>query len=989
MTQHLSPLPVLPLPGALLCALLAAGVLAAPVAVAQDAAEPEAELAEGPATQAQGSEAAGDPASQPAGSSPQVQAPEAPTEPTEPAEPTAQQLAWSWYELGLKSFKASRYAEAAIAFEAAYGLDREPALLFNAARSFQLDGQLAAARERYQRLVEAQGLDESTRRKAANALVQLGVTLMERDAAAASIEDEQAAAKAAADRAAEADKQQAAMAVLQSRLAELVRALPAREPTDAPFAPAAVDVAREAGALGNRGLVAYHAGEYDKASQAFDAWAALTDAPEAHRARLRVALRQGQLSKADGLLQRIAGRDDLPAWLQAELPFLMLRFEEARAAVAKREAADGLTAAVAERQGALASPELSGSERAEAISAAREVVAERRELILELHKRAVERRAAAQRAEEVLQKAHAAAAEGRDRAAADRLAEGLFDAGLDRAAAEALVAAQRVELLAEIEAARAAVDAAEASGNPAAIEDASGVLATAEAALEAADDAAGSDTDEPFSIFDKVLIQLNWGDDNLLIGAGETRESSPDPNFGRCARTSIDGITGRDCAQGQSRLGLYKQVEVGAGFNVAGALVLGLGVVTDPESSKAGSVSLYDLGSYLRLDKRFGDSRAHLYVEMYPVDARPLSAGFHRDIEWGTKDEFPKNFRRGAAPGVKVGFDSGAFYAYVGAKTALIKTPLEVELSSDIGNRILFSTRTFYGVLGGLGLHLDSLGLSIEANGGFFHKGTLTKEGVLGKDLLAGGGSLRVGYQLGMPIGLRIDSSLYERSASGAQTVEAPSYEGSFAFSTALEGTMRVQNLSDFERPGSTALEWAYAGHLGFKARFDALRLHVEARARTLSYITAEVPGFFPYSTTPRTAETTPEVQGLASVDYKLGDFTLAVTGGLRMPATYRGLPPQGSGTDAASGGVRTVVVSEADAGGWYILSAGRKARVVGWGELGVKWSPAREFSLMADVLYGRDENRTQVERDASGHALRVHTEPNIVGLNLLGQFLF
>ncbi|MDP6944114.1 MAG: BatA domain-containing protein, partial [Myxococcota bacterium] len=48
-------------------------------------------------------------------------------------------------------------------------------------------------------------------------------------------------------------------------------------------------------------------------------------------------------------------------------------------------------------------------------------------------------------------------------------------------------------------------------------------VAAAAVASTASPDEASTD-----SIFDKVLIQLNWGDDNLLLGSGETRENSPD-----------------------------------------------------------------------------------------------------------------------------------------------------------------------------------------------------------------------------------------------------------------------------------------------------------------------------------------------------------------------------------------------------------------------------------------------------------------------------
>lgn len=493
--------------------------------------------------------------------------------------------------------------------------------------------------------------------------------------------------------------------------------------------------------------------------------------------------------------------------------------------------------------------------------------------------------------------------------------------------------------------------------------------------------------------FDRVLIQLNWGDDNLLLGSGETRENSPDPNFARCSRTQIDGIVRRDCAEGASRLGLYKQLEINETLRASGALVLGLGVVTDPESSKAGSVSLNDLGSYLKLEHVFGrDGEGRetvFFTELYPVDARPLVLGYHPDIQWGTKDEFPKNFRRGQAPGVKLGFSTPVFYAYAGAKSALIKSPLEVELENEGGNRILFATRTYYGVLGGFGVGSGE-GFMFEVNGGFFHKGTLTKEGVIGKDLLSGGGSTRLTYQQGDDIGRRIDSKLYKRAALGAQIVEktTPRKEET-DWSVTGEFAGRVQNLSDFERPGSTANEFAWAGHLGFKLRQDKLRVHAEGRLRSLTYVTAEVPGFFPYTTIPSTAETAPEIQGLLAADYKLGDWILGLTGGVRVPSTYTGLPPSGGTTDPASAGVRTVVVSDADSGGWYILPAGDDALLVWWTQIGFKWQPAEEFAILGEVLYGRDPNRTQIERNDFGHAVRVYTEANVVAVNLMGQFLF
>ena len=408
-------------------------------------------------------------------------------------------------------------------------------------------------------------------------------------------------------------------------------------------------------------------------------------------------------------------------------------------------------------------------------------------------------------------------------------------------------------------------------------------------------------------------------------------------------------------------------------------------------------VSLYDLGSYLKIDLAFGAEAdpGHAFLELYPVDARPLVLGFHPDLEWGTKDEFPKNFRRGAAPGAKLGLKLPSMYAFIGAKSALIKSPLEVELESEGDNKLLFSTRTYYGVLGGLGLTLA--GFTAELNGGFFQKGTLTKEGVIGKPIQSGGGSVRLGYAHGAPIGLRIDSGLYRRSTGALVAIEpdptAP--RSKVDWSVSGEGNLLVQTLNDFDRPGSTDFELAWAGLLDAKLRAGlspdvVLRAHLEGRLRSLTTITAQVPGFFPYSTLPDGSETMPEIQALLSVDVRLFDLvTPAITAGLRLPATYRGLPPAGSGADTSSEGVHTVVVSSPDAGGWYILPAGKDATPVWWVEVAAKLHPAPELTLLFEVLYGQDANRTQVERNAKGHAVRVYTEPNVVALNLMGQLAF
>ena len=91
-----------------------------------------------------------------------------------------------------------------------------------------------------------------------------------------------------------------------------------------------------------------------------------------------------------------------------------------------------------------------------------------------------------------------------------------------------------------------------------------------------------------------------------------------------------------------------------------------------------------------------------------------------------------------------------------------------------------------------------------------------------------------------------------------------------------------------------------------------------------------------------------------------------------------------GDAPDGAGAVEKTEAVDDGSAG-----TDPRASNPVWWAEVAVKWHPATEFAVIGEVLYGRDNNRTQVERNAQGHAERVFTEPNVVAVNVLGQFLF
>ncbi|MCZ7538212.1 MAG: hypothetical protein M5T61_21265, partial [Acidimicrobiia bacterium] len=97
--------------------------------------------------------------------------------------------------------------------------------------------------------------------------------------------------------------------------------------------------------------------------------------------------------------------------------------------------------------------------------------------------------------------------------------------------------------------------------------------------------------------------------------------------------------------------------------------------------------------------------------------------------------------------------------------------------------------------------------------------------------------------------------------------------------------------------------------------------------ARSLTYITFDVPGIVPYQALQENVETTPEAYAQLSADYHIEsiNLTVAATFGLLFPATYKGVVPSGQFAPATTlQGEHVVVVQGTDSGSdWDILPAG------------------------------------------------------------------
>lgn len=483
--------------------------------------------------------------------------------------------------------------------------------------------------------------------------------------------------------------------------------------------------------------------------------------------------------------------------------------------------------------------------------------------------------------------------------------------------------------------------------------------------------------------FPTAALTFVFGDDNLLVGAGETRKSSPAPYFGKCHATTIERADPNDCGDSMTNLLLYKRLKVSPYFQPEGALSLDLRFGED--------VDLADAGSFIRANF-FMDKRHETYwaVTMYPVDADKMRLGYHYDTSWGGTDSFPKNFRRGYAPGVQFDLDYRYWYLFVGFKGAQVRGPSTDILDNPGGNELKIVERSFYGGLLGTGFEFGDSGVRLEANGGFFNKGTNPRQNALGEPIYAGGASARLSFRRGLPIGRRIDAGLFQIDRLREELLRKEQYRvGKLSVAVEGEFSWLIQNLEDPDHVDSTKNESSYMGHLGLKLKYGYWRLHVDAIYRDLTAILFDVPGFVPFQGLSEDVEVSPEIFTAISTDYNIQpiDLTIGVTLGLQIPATYTGVAPTGNTASEVDQGNRKVVIRNPTS--WDILPPGEDELPLFVARLDVKWSYYDTFYVIASLWYGRDDNLASVTPDAAGHNVRDFEEPNAVGFTLLSQMRF
>ncbi len=464
---------------------------------------------------------------------------------------------------------------------------------------------------------------------------------------------------------------------------------------------------------------------------------------------------------------------------------------------------------------------------------------------------------------------------------------------------------------------------------------------------------------------DFMDMRLTWSlsDANLLASPGETADNTPGMHIGP------DGTLGffdnyETKYTGFETLGhlvIYKELNSFFDyFSGDSALFLGI----QPNSGFA------DEGSYIRVRYDWSKGTAegkNLELTLFPLEADRLRLGYSYRISWGGSDIFQQNY--GLVPGAKLQLNLPWGYAYAGFKTAMLQEYIDdTEQTEQVAN---------YGALAGLGG--DWQGFVLEMGGGFFTRGSLAHGLVRGRKLYTMGLSYQVGYHEGLDIGRSVDFELYRNDPYMEQRFFAPeTYDEGVSFRIMHEGNFLRQPLEDPEQLGGLKMQTAWAFDINAAIKWGYWRLHLDAVARSLSYILHQVPSFTPYQAFDSNAASRPELWAAIGLDHHFPSprLTPGIKFGIMRPATYR--------MDILGGPRRFLVMNEVHR---TILPLQAEEHPIYTAKASLRWDFAEALAFVAELYYSYDDNQVDYTTDFYGIIVDTSwADPHVLGFNLLAQ---
>jgi hypothetical protein len=475
--------------------------------------------------------------------------------------------------------------------------------------------------------------------------------------------------------------------------------------------------------------------------------------------------------------------------------------------------------------------------------------------------------------------------------------------------------------------------------------------------------------------FMDVRLNFTLTNENMLVKPGETIPSVPGWRFGRpnsLGTLFFDNYDTRFSGyETLSHAVLYKNYRKDH-LEAEGGFVLRINELSERR------IDLSDAGSYLLVswwkDPEHNDP-TRVTLTTFPVSADRMRLGYSYRLSWGGNDEWKGDTN--PKPGIKLQFDHKLGYAFVGAKSAVTLDKPTAEQKSQ------------FAVLFGAGVDVNEM-IRVEANGGYFDKGSNELSDVEDQDVRMYGGSLQVAAHKGMPVQSSVDYKLYRNDPERIGRVfNKTKYTPGLSWLAMGEFTRLGQTLKDPARSGSTKRQWGNAFDVNARVMYDKIRVRFDASFRDLAFLLHTVPSLPAYQDFAEDYDTAPNYFAALGGDIHLYDrLTVGATVGVDVPATLTtpnalpGVTEVGRSTAVVRNNGGTLLIT--------ILPEGEKAVPAIATKFTAQLDFGEVFAAIADVYYVRDENTTRLTRNnPEGPLMFTFGEYNQLGMNLTLQARF
>ena len=486
--------------------------------------------------------------------------------------------------------------------------------------------------------------------------------------------------------------------------------------------------------------------------------------------------------------------------------------------------------------------------------------------------------------------------------------------------------------------------------------------------------------------FVDTRLNITLTNENVLASPGETNPPVPGWRFDRPNQLGVLFFDNYDTRftgyESLTHIVLYKAVQRQR-WEAEAAYVLRLLQFSDV------NLSSIDDGSYIKINYYLDPTRqrrTNISLTAFPLNSDRMRLGYSWRLSWGGSPIFfkanpdvPTNINpppTPPVPGMRLQIADDRWYAYVGGKTTVLRYEQDQELHS------------VYGILGGLGVDPIPGRMRLEANGGFFDRGTIPRILTQRTPVQTFGGSFQVSIFDGLPPSMSADTALYRSDwNTAARYFTKPLYRPGFSWLLMSEFTVEGTTLEDPDVADSSRVQLGMAGDVNLRMQYGNLRFRFDATYRSMQFLLLNQPSLVPFQDFPAGADASPDLFAALGFDYffERSGTTLGLTVGIDRPAAYH--PPESGLNPVDSTAAVLVVRNQGDV---VILPQGYDALPAYAGKMQMRQDFLELFAFIAEAYYQYDPNGTRLVSDPTTLLKRREFEfPHRLGFNFTLQARF